>query len=147
MHGLTNGLAARYGLVRLAFMLSACILAAALVLMPLAATQSGTNGPLGLAAAAGICMFSGLTAEFIIVFMSRTSQVGAALCGMLVRMFVPLGVCLAILLAGQSGPDHVYFIGYLLTFYIVVLALETWVAVKRTPGTSSNSGPELQELK
>jgi hypothetical protein len=75
---------------------------------------------------------------------SRTSTVGAAICGMMVRMFIPLGVCLAILASGQNGRDHVYFIGYLLTFYMVVLGLETWIAVKRSSGRPSRSNRSLR---
>jgi hypothetical protein len=128
-----------HGLVRSAIMLAACVLATALVLLPVAATKSGSNGPLGLASAAGICIFSGLLAEGVAIVMSRTSPVGGAVCGMIVRMFVPLGVCVAILAAGQRGRDHVYFIVYLLTFYMVVLGLETWIAVKRSSSPSCTS--------
>jgi hypothetical protein len=144
MHGLTSGLAAMRGLVRSAIMLSACILAAALILMPFAAMQRGSNGPLGLAAAAGICLFSGLMAEIVVQFMSRTSPLSGPILGMMVRMFAPLGVCLAILAAGQNGRDQVYFIGYLLTFYMVVLGLETWFAVKRSSGPPSNSNRSVR---
>ena len=144
MHGLTSGLTAMHGLVRSAIMLSACLLAAALVLMPVAASQTGSNGPFGLAAAAGICLFSGLIAESAAIVLSRSSPIGGAIAGLLVRMFFPLGVCVAILLAGQSGRDHVYFIVYLLTFYMVVLGLETWIAVKRSSGPSSSSNRSLR---
>ena len=56
---------------------------------------------------------------------------------MMVRMILPLGVCVAPRWpSGQSGRQHLAFIGYLLAFYIVTLALETWLAVKRTSGHS-----------
>jgi hypothetical protein len=144
MHGLTSGRTAMHGLVRSAIMLSACVLATALVLMPVAAAQTGSNGPLGLASAAGICLFSGLIADGAAMIMSRTSPVGGAICGMLVRMFFPLGVCVTILAAGQSGRDQLYFIVYLLTFYMVVLGLETWIAVKRSSDPPSNSNRSLR---
>jgi hypothetical protein len=129
-----------HGLVRSAIMLTACVLATALILMPVAAMHAGSNGPLGLAIAAGICLISGLIGELASIIVSLTSPVGGAICGMMVRMFIPLGVCLAILAAGQNGREHVYFIVYLLTFYMVVLGLETWIAVKRSsdPPASSN---------
>jgi hypothetical protein len=133
-----------YGLVRSAIMLTACVLATALVLMPIAAMHRGSNGLLGLAVAAGICFISGLIGEVTSIIVSRTSPVGAAICGMMVRMFIPLGVCLAILASGQNGRDHVYFIGYLLTFYMVVLGLETWIAVKRSSGRPSRSNRSLR---
>jgi hypothetical protein len=125
--------------VRSAIMLSACSLAVALVLMPIAAGRNGSNGPLGVIVAAGICLFSGLVAEAAAGLMSRTSPLNGTLVGMMVRMFVPLAVCVALLAAGQSGPQHLYFIGYLLTFYMVMLGLETWLAVKRSSGPPSNS--------
>ena len=42
-----------------------------------------------------------------------------------------LAVCIGLAAFGQSGRQHLAFIGYLLTFYLVTLALETWLAVKR----------------
>jgi hypothetical protein len=131
-------------MVRSTIMLSACVLATALVLMPVAITQSGSNGPLGLASAAGICLFSGLIAEGAAIVLSRTSPVGGAVCGMMVRMFIPLGVCVAILAAGQSGRDNLYFIVYLLTIYMVVLGVETWIAVKRSSDPPSTSNRSLR---
>jgi hypothetical protein len=133
-----------HGLVRSAIMLSACVLATALVLMPVAVTQSGSNGPLGLGSAAGICLFSGLIAEGAAIVLSRTSPVGGAICGMMVRMFIPLGVCVAILAAEQSGRDNLYFIVYLLTIYMVVLGVETWIAVKRSSDPPSTSNRSLR---
>lgn len=139
MHGLTSGPATMHAFVRSAIMLSACTLAAALLLMPVAAGRDGSNGPLGLVVAAGTCLFSGLVAEAAAGFMSRTSPLNGTLVGMMVRMFVPLSVCVAILASGQNGREHLYFIGYLLTFYMVMLGLETWLAVKRSSGPRSNS--------
>jgi hypothetical protein len=57
---------------------------------------------------------------------------------MVVRMLIPLGVCVAIMATGQNGRDHVFFIGYLLTLYMVTLGFETWLAVKRTSVPSHN---------
>jgi hypothetical protein len=125
--------------VRSAIMLSACSLAVALLVMPLAAGREGSNGPLGVIVAAGICLFSGLVAEAAAGFVARTSPLSGALVGMMLRMFVPLAVCVALLATGQSGRQHLYFIGYLLTFYMVMLGLETWLAVKRSSGPPSNS--------
>jgi hypothetical protein len=136
MHGLTIR---PDGLVRSAIMLAACTLAAALLLMPVALVHTGSNGPLGLMVAAACCLLSGLIAEAAASAMSRTAPTGAALVRMIVRMFVPLSVCVAILIIGQDGRDHLFFIAYLLTFYMVTLGLETWLAVKRSSGSSRNS--------
>jgi hypothetical protein len=128
-----------HGFVRSAIMLTACTFAVALLLAPFAVNQSGSSGLFGLLAAAAICLFSGITADGAASAVTRTSPVGAALIAMMVRMFVPLGVCVALLATGQSGRDHLPFIGYLLTFYVVTLGFETWLAVKRASASSSNS--------
>ena len=123
-----------HGLARSASMLSAWILAVALLLIPFAAARSGSGGLAGLAFAAAICLFSGLIVEVIACPLAGNSPVGAALIGMMVRMFAPLAVCVVLLATGQSGRDHLAFIGYLLAFYMVTLGLETWIAVKRSSG-------------
>src|SRR5688572_1732855 len=133
----TSASATMHGFARSAIMLSACILAAALLLAPLALGRAGSGGLLGLTLAAGICLVSGLVAEAISGVVSCTSPFGAVMIGMMVRMFAPLGVCVALLANGQSGRDHLPFIGYLLTFYMCTLGLETWLAVKRSPNPST----------
>jgi hypothetical protein len=130
-----------HGFVRSAIMLTACTFAVALLLAPFALRQAGSSGPLGLLAAAAICLFSGLAAAGAV---TRSSPVGAALIAMMVRMFVPLGVCVALLATDHSGRDHLPFIGYLLTFYMLTLGLETCLAVKRSAASSSNSTPSAR---
>jgi hypothetical protein len=141
MHCETSAPANLHGFARSAIMLCACILAASLMLMPLAVSRAGSGGLLGLILAAAICLFSALVAEAVSCVVSRTSPLGAALISMMVRMFVPLGVCVALVATGESGRDHLPFIGYLLTFYMFTLGLETWLAVKRSshPSTSTRS--------
>ena len=137
MRGLTSGPATMHGFVRSAIMLAACILAAALLLSPIALRQLGSGNIFGLAIAASICLLSGLIAEGASIFVARTSPLGASLIGMMVRMVLPLGVCVALLATGQNGRQHLAFIGYLLAFYMLTLALETWFAVTRTAGPAS----------
>lgn len=138
MHGLTGSSGTQYRFVRSATLLPACILAVALLLMPVALRQTGSGGSVGLAFAAGICLVSGLFSEWIAVLLHRTSPLGATLLGMLVRMTLPLGVCVGLVATGQQGRQHLSFIGYLLTFYAVTLALETYLAVKRASGHSTS---------
>jgi hypothetical protein len=138
MPGLTSGSATSHGFVRSALLLTACVLAVALLLIPFAGRNNGTSGPLGVAGAAAICLASGLIAEGIASSLSRTSPLSGMLIGMMVRMMLPLAVCVAILAAGQTGLQHLPFIGYLLTFYMVTLALETWLGVKRAASCTSN---------
>jgi hypothetical protein len=131
MHGLTSGSETQHGFVRSASLLAGCIFFVALLLTPVALRQSGTGNLTGLAIAAAICLVSGLLAELIAAFLSRTSPLGATLVGMMVRMILPLGVCVGLVATGQSGRQHLAFVAYLLAFYVVTLALETCLAVKR----------------
>lgn len=139
MDGVTSGQVTMHDFVRSAIWLAACVLALALVLMPFAANQAGSAGPAGLAIAAAICLASGVVAEAIATALARTSPLGATLIGMFIRMALPLGVCVAILASGQTGRQHLAFIGYLLGFYMVTLSLETWLAVKRAGSATSNA--------
>jgi hypothetical protein len=128
-----------HGFMRSAISLAACISAAALLFMPVALQQTGTAGVFGLLAAAGICLGSGVVAEGASIGLAPASPLGAMLIGMMVRMFAPLAVCVAILASGQSGREHLPFIGYLLTFYMATLGLETWLSLKRAAGQTSQS--------
>jgi hypothetical protein len=139
MRGLTSGPATMHGFVRSAIILAACILAAALLLTPVALRLPGSGSISGLAVAAAICLLSGLVAEGTSSFVARTSPLAASLVGMMVRMILPLGVCAALLASGQNGRQHLAFIDYLLAFYMITLALETWLAVKRTASPASTS--------
>jgi hypothetical protein len=113
-------------------MLIACIFGVALALFPIAMRQTGSGGASGLAIAAGICLVSGLAAESMSHFLTRmSSPLAGQLSGMMIRMFLPLAVCLMLALAGFSGRENLAFVCYLLAFYIATLALETWLAVKR----------------
>ena len=139
MPGLTSGSATSHGFVRSALLLTACVLVVALALMPFAGRHTGTSGPFGLAGAGAICLAAGLIAEGIAGALSRTSPLSGMLVGMMIRMMLPLAVCVAILAAGHTGRQHLPFIGYLLTFYLVTLALETWLGVKRVTRCPANN--------
>jgi hypothetical protein len=132
MHGLTNGQVANPSFLRSALWITACVLVAALVLLPVAVRQTGTGAPLGLAAAAAICLFSAYFAEAVSITLARTgAHLAAMLLSMAIRFTPPLVVCLLLALAGESGREHLAFICYLLVIYLVTLACETWLAVKR----------------
>jgi hypothetical protein len=130
-----------HGFVRSAITLVASIFAAALLLMPVALAQNGSAGPYGLTSAAAICIISGLAAEGLAGVVGQNSPLGATLIGMMVRMFVPLGVCVGILATGHSGREYLVFIGYLLAFYLLTLGVETWLAVKRAGAISMPRKP------
>jgi len=139
MHGLTNGQVANHGFLRSALVLAGSVLIVALLLLPIAMRQTGTGAPLGLAAAAGLCLAAACVAEAVSCTFAKT---GAHLVGMLlsmgIRLALPLAVCVALAASGANGRQHLPFVCYLLTFYLVALAAETVFAVKRAGGKVSN---------
>ncbi len=56
---------------------------------------------------------------------------------MAIRMVPPLAICVVLAAQGADGREHLAFIGYLLAFYLVTLAVETWLAVKRVRNHAS----------
>jgi hypothetical protein len=142
MHGLTNGQLKRQGFVRSALFVTACVFVVALLLMPIAATQTGTGGLLGLLATAAICLLSAYVAEGINCVLSRAgSHLAAMLFSMAVRFTPPLAVCFVLAATGASGRQHLAFVFYLLAFYLATLAVETWLAVQRVSDQSPNLEP------
>ncbi len=130
-----NGQNIQYGVGRSALTLTAGVIAVAVALLPLASQRSGSAGTLGLAAAAGICLVSGIAAECIVAILTRASSpLAGQLSGMMVRLLLPLAVCLVLALQGFGGRENLAFVGYLLAFYVATLAFETWLAVKRVSG-------------
>jgi hypothetical protein len=122
-------------------MLLACVLAVALVLLPYSINQVGSAGPFGLAAVAGICLVSGLAAEAISYTLARSATpLFGQLSGMMVRMLLPLFVCLILVLQGFSGRENLAFVCYLLAFYMSSLGAETRLAVKRVAVNSETAG-------
>jgi hypothetical protein len=145
MQGLTSGQIASQGFVRSALFVSACIFVVALLLLPFAIHQSGTGGIPWLVLAGAICMSSAIAAEAISCRLSRAgSHLTAMLLSMTVRLLPPLVVCLALAVRGGGGRQHLLFVGYLLAFYFVTLAAETWLAVKRAQGQYVKSQPDLR---
>jgi len=112
----------------------------ALLIAPFAVGKSGSAGLAGLAIAAAICLVAGWIAESLALMLhDRVMPLAAMLLGMAVRMLPPLGVCLVLAARGSSGRDHLAFIVYLLAFYLVTLALETWLTVGRVAATASQT--------
>ena len=127
------------GFLRPALLLAACIVVVALLLAPFALGKEGSGGLGGLMIAAVVCLIAGLLAEALACFLHGTaSPLAVMLLGMAIRMAPPLGICMALALRGMAGRDHLAFICYLLTFYLVTLALETWLTVTRVARDSSN---------
>lgn len=137
----TNGSnTARASFLRSVLLLGGCVMLVALLIAPFAVGKSGSAGLAGLAIAAAICLVAGWIAESLALMLhDRVMPLAAMLLGMAVRMLPPLGVCLVLAARGSSGRDHLAFIVYLLAFYLVTLALETWLTVGRVAATASQT--------
>lgn len=134
MGGWSNANAANRGFVRSAMILAGAtlVIAVVLCLVAVATSQTGSGGPWGVAAAAAICLLGGWAAEGVATLVHRAgSPLGAFFAGMALRLFPPLLVCTFLAMQG-GGRQHLAFIVYLLTFYFMALALDTWWAVQRT---------------
>jgi hypothetical protein len=136
MPGLTKEQGTGHGFVRSSVLVSVAVLVVGLLLAPFAAGQSEMNGMLGLAFAAAICLFAAYAAEGVGCVLSRSgSHLAAMLFAMAIRFIPPLAVCFVLAASGASGQQHFAFVCYLLLFYLVTLAIETWLAVKRVSAT------------
>jgi hypothetical protein len=130
------------GFMRSALMLAGCVLLFALLIAPLAAGKSGSGSLAGLALAAATCLLTGWAAESLACWLhGRVMPLAVMLLSMAIRMVPPLGICVALAALGAGGRAHLAFIAYLLTFYLVTLALETWLAVGRLAQTATPSNP------
>jgi hypothetical protein len=135
----SNPNATNRSFVRSALILAGSIvaIAAPLCLFSIATEQSGSGGPWGVLAAAAVCLFAGWSADAAAAIVHRGAYpLVAPLAGMAVRLLPPLFVCLALAVQGD-GREHLAFVVYLLTFYLVTLSLDTWWAVQRIAGPSS----------
>jgi hypothetical protein len=125
------------GLFHPALLLAGLTVVVALALLPIAIGRSGSGGPVGLAIAAAVCLFACWLAEGVGWLLRRhVPPVSVTLVGMGIRMAPPLVLCLFLAASGQGGRQHLAFIGYLLAFYMVTLALETYLAVRRVSQSS-----------
>jgi hypothetical protein len=108
-----------------------------LALAPFAFSKTGSAGLGGVALAGAITLVCGLLTEGAAHLLGRqTSPLVTMLLGMGIRMAPPLGICLYLAAQGARGREHLAFIVYLLAFYLVTLALETWLNVSRISATS-----------
>ncbi len=107
------------------------IVAAALVLIsPLAWLAYGPAGVFAATVAAALCSATSLTSLAFAHSQAEGQVLVRVLVGMALRMSVPLLVCVVIALRFdiRSFAGFVYF---LLVFYLVTLATETWMSLQR----------------
>ena len=69
----------------------------------------------------------------------RTTVVPIFSSSVAIRMVPPLALCVVLAARGVSGRDHLAFIFYLLGFYLVALALETWTSVARVAAATEQT--------
>jgi len=117
------------GIVAQAAWLGAAVLVVLAIAGPLIAHWGGGAGMMAAAAAGGAC-WAGAAAGLAIGRLFAPNVFAALLAGMLVRMGVPLGFAVVILIGGghlaQAG-----FLYYLLLFYPVTLIVETALSIPR----------------
>ena len=127
-----SSMTTRGSFLRSALVLAGCVLVVVLLILPFSVGRSGTSGPAGLAMAAAICLLAGWAAEALACFvLPARTPLASLLAGMAIRMLPPLAVCCVLAALGANGRHHLAFVCYLLTFYLLTLALETWLAVGR----------------
>ena len=97
---------------------------------PAAIWWQGLQALPAMAAAAVVCLLPGLAA-LAVTSRCRDQQrpLLAVGLGMGLRLTPPLLVCLVLAVAGSTS-GYLSFVVYLLTFYLVTLALETYIAVQ-----------------
>lgn len=128
------------GLFHPALLLAGLTVVIALALLPFAVGRTDSGGPLGLAIAGAVCLLAAWLAEGIAwLLRGHVPPVSLTLVGMGIRMLPPLALCLFLAASGQSGRTHLAFIAYLLAFYVLTLALETYLAVRRVAQSSNPS--------
>jgi hypothetical protein len=119
--------------LRSAFWLTCAVGSLVAVLAPFALWNNDTKGILEVFVAAGSCLVPGLIALWISTRNTDPHQVlFGFLLSMGLRIFPPLMICL-VLSQQATGAEYFSFICYLLLFYLVTLALETYLSVRLIP--------------
>jgi hypothetical protein len=132
MSATTESESSRTSFWRSSLLLTGCVVVGGLALAPFAFSKTGSAGLGGVALAGAITLVCGLVTEGAAFLLGRqTSPLVTMLLGMGIRMAPPLGICLYLAAQGARGREHLAFIVYLLAFYLVTLALETWFSVRR----------------
>ncbi len=99
---------------------------------------SGVMGSVAAVVAFGICLSSGILALCVTAISQKMNQgMQGILAAMMVRMSVPLAAL--IVLPKVSGPLVAAGItGLLMAYYLVTLAIETWLSLRFVPASKSS---------
>lgn len=104
---------------------------AVLMALPVALNATGWEGVAAAGCAALLCFAAGVAVIVVTMFASSPENVAyLVVLGMLFRMGIPLVSCLAIYFRGGLLVDA-GMVYYLLVFYPLALAFETWLDVVR----------------
>ena len=119
----------KHQFLRCAAVLAAASVTGYLCVLPFALWQQGGQGAIEAALAALLCLAPALAALGVSCrFLGTPQALAAVLLGMMLRAFPPLVVCLLLAVRG-SGADYIHFVSYLLVFYMITLAVETYLTV------------------
>jgi len=100
------------------------------LIAPIVFWLQGLNGIVEALTAVLICLFSGLSALAVSLLpVSRQQPLVGLLLAMALRVLPPLVVCLLLAKRG-SGTDSLGFIIYLIVFYLLTLAAETFLSLR-----------------
>ena len=110
--------------------LIASVLLGYIAIAPVAVWTQGTPGLWSAAVAALICLVAGMMALGLVERLSTRNPLASLLGGMAVRMVVPLSAIAAVYSWG--GPlAETGMVFYVLAFYMITLAAETYWAVRK----------------
>lgn len=88
------------------------------------------DGVMSAAVAMMVCLFAGVISEIAVrLFNDPTQVMYRVLFGMLLRMGIPLGFCMAVHSLGGRLADA-GFVYYLLVFYMVTLVVDTLLTLR-----------------
>ena len=112
-----------------------------LILAPFVWALQGNIGLVAMGAAAFFCGASAIGAQLIAVLLVGPAHpIHAVMIAMLLRMVPPLALCAAVGL--RRGPlTDAGMVFYMIGFYLVTLAVDTWLSVSRiSPAVSPRRG-------
>lgn len=108
----------------------AIVLGFSALLLPCVLYLQGLDRFLEAGAAAILCTSAGMVALAVTSWQTRQQQpLTGMLLAMVLRILPPLTICLLLAIQGE-GRQFISFISYLLLFYLVTLAIETYLSVK-----------------
>ena len=112
---------------------------------PVAGYLSGGVGLAAAGVAAGLCLAGAAVALLSVhLFRGSSAALAGVLLGMAARMVIPLGG--GFVFHAQGGPlAEAGLLYYLLVFYPITLAMETWLSLPETGSPERYSGASMEK--